>query len=153
MFRPFDEIKKLLKENSIKYQEINHEPVYTSDQAAAIRGMDLHAGAKSLLLKAGKEFVLAVLPGDSRLDTKKLKQILGVKDIRFASPTEVEEIMGCQIGACYPFGSVAKVKMIVDPSLGENEIISFNPGVHNKSLKIRWDDYLKLCANNLKIIT
>jgi Ala-tRNA(Pro) deacylase len=153
MLRPFDEIKKLLKENLVKYEEVNHEPVYTSDQAASVRGMDLHAGAKSLLLKADKEFILAVLPGDSRLDTKKLKQILQVKDIRFASPTEVEEIMGCQIGACYPFGSVAKVKMIVDPSLGDNEIISFNPGVHNKSLKIKWEDYKKLYSNDLKIIT
>lgn len=144
MKHPFDEITTLLRSHSIKYTEINHEPVYTSDQAASVRGMDLHAGAKSLLLKAGKEFILAVLPGDNRLDTKKLKQILGVKDIRFATPTEVEEIMGCSIGACYPFGSVAKVKMIVDPTLGENEIISFNPGVHNKSIKMSWKDYLEV---------
>ncbi len=144
MLRPFDEIVKLLRGNSIKFEEVNHEAVYTSEQAANIRGMDLHAGAKSLLLKAGEEFILAVLPGDVRLDTKKFKQILGVKDLRFASPTEVEEVMGCQIGACYPFGSVAGVKMIVDPSLGENEVISFNPGMHNKSLKINFLDYLKV---------
>lgn len=144
MPNPYEEIVKLLRKNGVSFEEILHEPVYTSEQAAAVRGLDMHAGAKSLLLKAGAKFVLVVLPGDKKLDSKKLREHLKVKELRFAKPEEVKEIMGCEIGACYPFGSIAGVKMLADPTLQENEIISFNPGVHNKSIKIKWQDYLGL---------
>lgn len=144
MSNPYEEIVKLLRSKAVHFEELLHEPVYTSEQAAAVRGLQMHAGAKSLLLKAGDEFVLAVLPGDRKLDSKKLREYLGVKELRFAKPEEVKEVMGCEIGACYPFGEIAGVRMIVDPSLSENEIISFNPGVHNKSIKIGWEDYSKV---------
>jgi Ala-tRNA(Pro) deacylase len=147
---PFDEIVTLLRSHSIKFEELNHEPIITSEQAAVVRGLSMHSGAKSLLLKTGDQFILAVLPGDKKLDSKKLRDVLGVKHLHFATPTEVEEVMGCQIGSCYPFGSIAETKMVVDPSLGENEFISFSPGIHNKSIKISWADYLK--ATDTKLI-
>lgn len=138
---PYIKITFFLKHAGIEYEELEHEPVFTSEQAAQVRGISLTQGAKSLLIKAKDEFVLVILPGDKRLDTKKLKTLLGIKDMRFAKPEEVVEIMGCEIGACYPFGNLINVKMIIDKSLSENEIISFNPGVHNKSIKIKWQDY------------
>ena len=141
MQNPYLAIQNFLKQSHIEYESIEHEPVYTSEQAAKIRGISLKQGAKSLLLKAKNEFILAVLPGDKRLDSKKLKTLLGVKDLRFASPEEVKEIMGCEIGACYPFGNLIGIKMVIDNSLAVNDIISFNPGVHHVSIKLKWSDY------------
>lgn len=143
MEKPFEKILDFFKQNNISVEILEHEPVFTSEQAAKIRGVSLHQGAKALLLKADGNFILIVLPGDKRLNTKKVKLLLGVKDLNFAKPEEVKEVMGCEIGACYPFGNLINVKMIVDQNLSENEIISFNPGVHNKSIKIKWSDYFK----------
>ncbi len=153
MKNPFEEILNLLKTNKVEYQLIEHEPVYTSEQAARVRGLSLAEGAKSLLLKANNSFVLAVLPGDRKLDSKKVKIILQTKKLRFATPEEVVNIMGCEIGACYPFGNILKIRTLVDPKLGTNDGISFNPGLHEKTIRLRWRDYRKIVQPELHIIT
>lgn len=144
MINPYEEIIKLLKINKISYKEIEHEPVYTSEQAAKVRGISINQGAKSLLLKCEDNFILAVLPGDCKLDSKKLKKLLKIKGFRFALPEEVKEKMNCEIGACYPFGNLIELPVYVDHSLSKNNIISFNPGLHTRSIEIKWRDFYSL---------
>ncbi|HUD06835.1 MAG TPA: YbaK/EbsC family protein [Candidatus Saccharimonadales bacterium] len=141
---PYLEIKKLLTDNNIIYEEIEHEPVFTSEQAAKVRGLSPDEGAKSLLLKSSSDFILAILPGNKKLDSKKLKNLIKTKNIRFASPEEVEAVMHCKIGSCYPFGNIIKVITIADSSMAALGNMSFNPGVHDKSIKIKWSDYNSL---------
>jgi Ala-tRNA(Pro) deacylase len=109
-----------------------------------VRGMSMESGAKSLLLKTEKDFVLVILPGNKRLDSKLLKSYLSVKNIRFATPEEVENVMGCQIGACYPFGNLIGIRTLMDKSMTDCKEIFFNPGVHNKSIKMKLIDYQEL---------
>lgn len=143
MTKIFEQLQKFLDDKHIHYELIEHEPVFTSEQAAAIRGLGLQNGAKSLLLKVNNEYMMFVLPGNRKLDSKKVKQLTGSKKIRFATPEEVLEVTGTQIGAVYPFGEIAAVKMVVDKRLAENEIIAFNPGVHHKSVIMKWSEYQK----------
>lgn len=144
MNNPYPHILKFLQDNNIDYELIEHEPVFTSKQAGQIRGVSESQGAKSLLLKADKDFLLVIIPGNRRLDSKKLKQLLALKNLRFALPLEVVEVMGCEIGSCYPFGNLIDVEMLVDTALSWNEYIFFNPGVHNKSIKMKWEDYKRI---------
>lgn len=153
MVNPYEEIINFLDKNNIAYEVIEHEPVFTSEQAAQVRGLSLKQGAKSLLLKADKDFILVILPGDKKLDSKKLKNLLGIKNLRFATSEEVKEIMGCEIGACYPFGNLINVKMFVDTTLSKNEIISFNPGVHSTSIRVRWKDYYIKVKPDMRVLT
>jgi Ala-tRNA(Pro) deacylase len=150
---PYAAIIQLLSERQVSYDQIEHEPVYTSEQAAAVRGMSLAQGAKSLLFKTKAGFVLVVVPGDKRVDSKLLKKVLGVKDVRFASPDEVKECMGCEIGSCYPLGIVAGLRTLVDRSLSRQAIISFNPGRHNISIKMRYGDYQTLAQPEVVAVT
>lgn len=144
MINPYKEIINLLKTNNIPYKETEHEPVYTSEQAAKVRGISISQGAKSLLLKCGNDFVLVVLPGDCKLDSKKLKNLLKIKEVRFALPEEVKDKMGCEIGACYPFGNLIELPTYVDNSLSKQDVISFNPGLHTRSIEIKWRDFYSL---------
>ncbi|MCL5438495.1 MAG: NUDIX domain-containing protein [Patescibacteria group bacterium] len=153
MQNPYQTIINLLEANKIAFELIEHEPVYTSEQAAKVRGLSLKEGAKSLLLKAGDGFVLAVLPGNRKLDSKKLKNLLKVKDLRFATSEEVKKTMGCEIGACYPIGVIIGLKPFIDSSFLNTEIISFNPGVHAKSIKMNLRDFLKLADHEIKDIS
>jgi len=141
---PYQEIINLLKTNNISYQETEHQPVYTSEEAAKVRGISISKGAKSLLLKSRDDFILIVLPGDRRLDSKKLKNLLDIKDFRFATPEEVKDKMGCQVGACYPLGNLISLPTYVDNSLSKNDIISFNPGVHTRSIELKWQDFYSI---------
>jgi len=147
MKEPFEAIVRLLDEAHIEYEKSEHEPVFTSEEAAAVRGVSMSQAAKALLFKTKEGgFVLVVLPGDKRADSRKLKDYLHTKSIRFATPEEVEEQMGCKIGSCYPLGVVAGLRTLVDKSLGANEEIFFNPARHDVSIKMKYIDYKRLAG-------
>lgn len=150
---PYEKIIELLKAKNVWFEEIEHEPVYTSEQAAAVRGLDLEQGAKSLLFKAGDNFVLVVAPGHKKVDWKKLKNALQVKQIRMAKPEEVVEQMSVEIGACYPFGNIAGLRTLVDKTLAEQEVISCNPGRHDISIRFKFKDYQQLTRPELIDVT
>lgn len=146
----YEAIIRLLDETHTRYEKFEHEPVFTSEEAAAVRGVSMSQAAKALLFKTKENsFVLVVLPGDKRADSRKLKDYLGTKSIRFATPEEVEVHMGCKIGSCYPLGVVAGLRTLVDKSLGNNEEIFFNPARHDISIKLRYEGYEKLAAPEL----
>ena len=123
-----------------------HEPVYTSEEAAAVRGTPLASGAKALVVKAGDDFHMLVLPADRKLDSKRAKQALGVKDLRFATREEVEQLTGLQPGSIPPFGRLFGLPTYVDPALAANESINFNAGDHAVSVQLAHADYLKVEA-------
>src|SRR3954469_15964209 len=95
----FERIEEKLRAAGVPYTVLRHRPVYTSEQAAAVRGVPLASGAKALVLKAGEAFVMAVVPADRKLDSKKARVALGTKSIRFASREEVEQLTGLQPGS------------------------------------------------------
>lgn len=136
---PYEEIKKLL--DDIEYDLIEHDHVVTSEQAAEVRGVQLQEGMKSLLLQADGTLVLVVVRADNKLHSNKVRKYFGARDVRFATPEQVAQTMGVTIGACYPFGHIPNVPMIVDASLAENTHVSFNPGIHTKTIRMSWDDY------------
>ena len=147
MEKPYEAILRLLDEAHIQYEKFEHDPVFTSEEAAAIRGVSMSQAAKALLFKTKEgNFVLMVLPGDKRADSRKLKEYLGTKSIRFATPEEVEEQMGCKIGSCYPLGIIAGLRTLVDKSLSQNKEIFFNPGRHDISIKMKYTDFLALAS-------
>ena len=121
-----------------------HEPVFTSEQAAVVRGTSLASGAKALVVKAGDRFVLLVLPADRKLDSRKARDVLHVKALRFASKDEVQELTSLQPGSIPPFGSLFGLPTYCDPALGENASINFNAGDHAISVQMAYADYLAL---------
>ena len=139
-----DQIKLLLKENGITYKEICHAPTKTSEESAVARREPLKIGAKALLVKAKDEFVLCIIPADKRLDTKKVKETLKSKDLRFADEEELKKVTGCVKGAVPPFGHLLGVKMIVDKTLFEEENMAFNAGSLEHSIKMKTKDYRNL---------
>src|SRR5438105_13368799 len=100
----FDRLESWLKERGVSFNVLRHEPVYTSEQAAAVRGTPLASGAKALVVKADDHFALLVLPADRRLDSRKARGCLRAKSVRFASADEVATLTGLQPGSIPPFG-------------------------------------------------
>ena len=115
----FERLQERLQAGGVAFTVLRHEPVYTSEQAAAVRGVPLASGAKALVVKAGEEFVLLVLPADRKLDSRKARTALGVKALRFATREEVEQLTGLQPGSIPPFGSLFGLPTRCDPALAE----------------------------------
>ena len=91
----FFAIKALLDSRREAYEVFEHEPVYTSEQAARVRNEPLSSGVKSLVFKADNDFVLVLVPGDRKADFVRLRSISGKKNIRLATPEEVLKACNC----------------------------------------------------------
>src|SRR3954462_13919751 len=137
----FDRLHQRLQDSGRPFSVLRHEPVFTSEQAAAVRGTPLASGAKALVVRAGEDFVLLVLPADRKLDSRNARTGLGVKNVRFASREEVEQLTGLQPGSIPPFGSLFGLKTYCDPALGGNPSINFNAGDHAISVQMAYADF------------
>jgi Ala-tRNA(Pro) deacylase len=146
----FERLETWLHQAGVPFSVLRHEPVFTSEQAAAVRGTSLASGAKALVLNAGDSFLLAVLPADRKLDSKKAREALCVKAMRFASKEEVEQLTGLQPGSIPPFGSLFGLTTYCDPALAENASINFNAGDHSISVQMLYAEYQRV--ENPKII-
>ncbi len=140
----FEQIEELLSRHQAVFTVLRHQPVFTSEEAAAVRGTPLCSGAKALVVKAGGRFLLLVIPADRKLDGKKARGALGVKSLRFASPEEVRQLTGLTPGAIPPFGSLFGLPTHCDPSLADNDTINFNAGDHAISVQISYADWLRI---------
>ena len=140
----YEKIIRLLESNNIKYQALEHEPTPTCEDSARVRGTSMDQGAKALICFGDKKPILIVLPCSKKLDTKTFKSLFGVKDLRFATPIEVESLTGLQIGAIPPFGHLFGMNNYVEENLGKNEIIAFNAGDRRKSVTMKYLDYIRI---------
>src|SRR3954462_14491514 len=109
----FDRLQQFLDGKAIKYDVLRHAPVFTSEEAAAVRGTPLASGAKALICKADERFVMIVMPADRRLASKEA----GAKSLRFASREEVEQLTTLAPGSIPPFGSLFGLPTWCDESL------------------------------------
>src|SRR5437870_11906338 len=139
-----DRLQESLKQHAVPFTVLRHEPVFNSEQAAAVRGTSLAGDAKALVVKAGPKFVLLVLPADRKLDSRKARDALKVKALRFASKEEVQSLTGLQPGAIPPFCSLFQLATYCDPALGENPSINFNAGDHAISIQMAYSDYVQV---------
>ena len=149
----FDRLYEWLQQSGVTFTVLRHEPVYTSEQAAAVRKTPLASGAKALVVKAGERFLMLILPADHKLDSRKARASLAVRELRFANREEVEKLTGLQPGSIPPFGSLFQLPTYCDPALAENESINFNAGDHAISVQMTYAGYVDLEKPTLVLLT
>ena len=137
-------VKNFLDFEGIPYNVSEHEPVYTSKQAANIRGVEMKTGVKALVLKTTEgKFIMGLIAADKRIDLKKVAEIVHTKKIKLASPQEVLATTGCEIGSVHPFGPLYALPTFMDSSVLENERVNFNAGMHTVSIEMNKKDLIK----------
>ena len=139
-----ERLERWLREHGVSFRLLEHAPVFTSEEAARVRGTPIEAGAKALVLRAEAQTVHVVLPGHRRVDNAHLRAILGTRTLRFATPEELLALTGCTPGAVPPFGNLFGLTVLVDKELAQREEIAFNAGSHTVSIVMRCADFLRL---------
>ncbi|MFZ6688135.1 YbaK/prolyl-tRNA synthetase associated domain-containing protein [Undibacterium sp. SXout11W] len=152
----FEKLKTSLLANNARFKEIHHPSEGNSEKVAAVRGTEVGQGAKAMLCRAKEDenlLVLAVLPGDRKLDFKKLAQAIPCKKITLAPPEVATEKTGCVIGAIPPFSFSSDIRLIVDPDLlARYEEIAFNAGRLDTSIVLNTQDYVRIAQPSLYYI-
>src|SRR6476620_6512868 len=139
----FERLSEFLSAKSIGFDVLRHQPVFTSEEAAKVRGTPLGSGAKALVCKADERFVMIVLPADRKLASKLVRKTAAIKSLRFASREEVEQLTGLAPGSIPPFGSLFGLTTWCDERLSEHPRINFNAGDHAISISMTYEDYIK----------
>lgn len=153
------QIIDLLEEHQVWFETFEHQPVTTSEEAAAIRdGYNLHQGTKAMIVKLKyaadeEKFAMLAFPADLRFDRQKVKAFFSAQRVSLASQAEVKKITkGVEIGGVPPFGQFFSLPVIADPSLLENEKIIFSAGDRSKSIGMKAKDYLSIVKPELALI-
>src|SRR5262245_18142709 len=81
-----ERLTRWLAAAGVPFRILEHAPVRTSAEAAAVRGTPLQAGAKALVVRADDRPVHLVLPADRRIDNPRLRELLGTRRLRFVTP-------------------------------------------------------------------
>lgn len=97
------------------------EGTKTAEDAARAIGCPVAAIVKSLVFVVDDEPVVALVPGDLRLDTGKLAGVAGATSARRASLDEVRDATGFAAGGTPPFGHTRSLRIFADPQLRRND--------------------------------
>ena len=139
-----ERLEQWLTAEGARFRLLEHAPVFTSAEAAHVRGTPLESGAKALVLLAADAPVHVVLPGNRRVDNARVRAILGTRTLRFATPEELLALTGCVPGAVPPFGNLFGLPVLVDAALAAREEIAFNAGSNSASIVMACAEFLRL---------
>lgn len=141
---------KYLDEHGVKHEVLKHKTVYTAIDAAATMKKKLNEIAKSLLVKADKDYYLVLLPADYNLDFKKLGKCIGmqtgkqVKIVKIPGEKIMENTLKIKAGALSAFGQLHKLPVYVDKGLVKAKKAVFSSGSFNHSVEMLVKDFTKL---------
>ncbi|MFP3215771.1 MAG: YbaK/EbsC family protein [Vulcanisaeta sp.] len=118
--------------------------VETVERAARESGEPISRIIKTLLLRAGDEYVVVIARGDRRVDLERLSQALG-RGVTMAKAREVMQILGVEVGAVTPLSERARsLRVIMDPAVLENDYVLCGGGSKNTLIKVRTEDLVRL---------
>ena len=118
--------------------------VETVEAASRESGEPMSRIVKTLLLKAGDEYIVAVVRGDNIIDFDKLSRALG-KPVTMAKAREVKQVLGIDVGAVTPLNDrVLSHKIIMDSSILENDYVLCGGGSRNTLIRINVKDLVNL---------
>jgi Cys-tRNA(Pro) deacylase len=142
-----------LEKLNIPHRVFTHPgPISSLDQAAKERGQRPEQVIRSILFRIGEgEYLMALVAGPAQISWKALRTYLGQSRLTMADKDEVLEITGYPIGAVSPFGTVTKLRVLVDPNVFVEEEISIGSGVRGTTVILKSVD-LKRALGNVEIV-
>jgi Ala-tRNA(Pro) deacylase len=113
-----------------------------SERLLTVRGTNLEEGAKALIVNVDSQKMMFVVSAVSKLDLGSLKKTFSAKDLSLISLEELEKLTGLKPGAIPPFGSLFGIKTYLDEKLANMEMLSFNAGANDKSIRMKVKDFI-----------
>ena len=143
----FDKLMTLLTEAKARFRVIEHEPEGRSEKISVIRGNRPEQAAKAMVLDVrggggGRRNVLAILPGNAKLDFNAVARAFEARKAGFASPDSAQQITGCAMGSVPPFALNPDLAIVVDEELLKNQTLFFNAGRLDRSMELDTKDWI-----------
>lgn len=129
----------------IPHQVFRHAAKVDSlEQAARERGQQPEQVVRSILFRLGEdEYLMALVSGPAQISWKKLRKYVGQSRLTMASEDEVLAVTGYRIGAVSPFGVKRAVRVLVDPGILKQDMLSLGSGVRGVAILIKSPDLMR----------
>jgi Ala-tRNA(Pro) deacylase len=149
-----------LAELGIQTTTVEHPPVFTVEESAALRESIPGAHTKNLFLtdKDGR-MVLVVAKDDTRVDLKALAKTLEAGRFSFGKAERLEAVLGVSPGSVTPLAllneSAAEVAVVVDKTLTAFDEVNCHPLVNTATTRLATPDlirFIKACGHEPVIL-
>ena len=140
----FDHLAQL----GIAQRTVEHPPVFTVEQAKALRGDLPGHHVKNLFLRNKKEEMwLVVALEDRAIDLKRLGEKLGAGRLSFGSPERLARYLGVEPGSVTPFAVINdtghKVTLVLDHGLKAEGLVNAHPLTNTMTSALSLADLLR----------
>lgn len=146
-----------LAQLGINTATIEHEPLFTVEQADKI-ALSIPGGhIKNLFLKDdNKQLWLLVADAHTKIDLKKVGQLLNARKLRFADADLLWQSLGVKPGSVTPFALINdpehKINVVLDKAILDLDILNAHPLENTATTSISLDEFKKfLDASGHKI--
>ncbi|MFW5431393.1 MAG: aminoacyl-tRNA deacylase [Methylophilaceae bacterium] len=146
-------VTDLLENQGISFEVVeiplseDKKPIRSLEELLSSKGLDPKSVVRSVVFRgmSGK-FTLLAVAGAGRADWGILRKHLGERKLRMAEYDEVPEVAGYVVGAVPPIALPDNVKVLVDTSVNDYEMVIIGSGVLGYALALKGADLLKLLA-------
>jgi Ala-tRNA(Pro) deacylase len=148
---------ELLESNGARYRLIEHGPEGRTAAASLLRDNPLAKAAKCIVIrvsltKKDRRYVLAVVPGDRKVDLDEVSRVMGGVKAVFASRDVAERLSGSVSGSIPPMSFHPELDLIIDESLVALDEFFFNAARLDRSVALSVHDYLALARPRVERI-
>jgi Cys-tRNA(Pro) deacylase len=147
--RTWVDLEEFIHSQGIEAEIIAYSSETPTVQAAAdVVGCAPAQIVKSLLFLVDQQPVLAISPGQLKIDRRKIASHFGVgrKRVRLADADEVQEQTGYPVGAVPPFGLKKPVPALLDPAVLDYETVYAGGGSSDRLLRIPSSELMRITA-------
>jgi Ala-tRNA(Pro) deacylase len=135
-----------LRERGIDYEVVEHEATHSATEEATAAGVPPDHAAKTIVLRDGSDYRLAVIPASERLDLHKVRELLKAgSSLRLATEGEMDaDFPAFELGALPPLGPLVPSAEIIDRRLLDHERILCHGGDQRHGLLLDPQDLVEI---------
>jgi len=128
----------------VDFDEVPHAYAFQPSKAAEASHISGRRVAKGVLVRAGEEYMLAVVPSSKLIAFRDLGRWLG-REVTLADEQEsVTLFEDCELGAMPPIGAAFGLQTILDDALMDAEDVYFEGGDHRTLVHVQGQDWRRL---------
>ncbi len=154
MTKVSQKILNYLDENKYKYEIIEHRTTFTAWDTAQTEKVKPQEVAKTLVLAANHDWLVALVPANRNLDKGKLLKLINdgrkkkgaksYKKIDFAKEAWMKKNIPGKVGATPPYRAILKADIYIDKLLTKPKKIYVGSGEYSASIRVAASQYLKV---------
>lgn len=152
------EIYNYLNSKNIKYEIINHIPVYNMLDLEKINLPSKEYDAKNLFIRDDKKinYYLITIKGNKRINLKEFRKVNNTRPLTFASDLDLLNILNLKPGSVTPLGLLndkkIQVKFYLDDEFDLDSYIYVHPNDNTATISLRVLDLINIIKEHGNLI-